>query len=112
MSRRGRNFAGATPVQPGRGMGEDKYLDTNTPAVDTLYSFMSSLCAASVCFAFISFLRICQNERSSSIGFNSYSTNVLCQIALLLFGRGHYYTIWLGVVQYRSLSSPSNEKIN
>ena len=78
MSRRGRNFSGATPLQPGHGMGEDKYLDTNTPAVDTLYSFMSSLCAASVCFAFISFLRIRQNKRSSSIAFNSYSTNVLC----------------------------------
>ena len=53
MSRRGRNVAGSTPVQPGRGMGEDKYLDTSTPAVDTLYSFMSNLCAASVCFIFL-----------------------------------------------------------
>ena len=95
MSRRGRNVAGSTPVQPGRGMGEDNYLDTSTPAVDTLYSFMSNLCAASVCFIF---LRIRYYIRSS---YNCYRINVFRQTVLLLFDRGSHCTIWLGVVQYR-----------
>lgn len=56
MSRSGRSSTGkgASGAQPSRGTGEDQYLDTNTPAVDTLSGFMSGLVAASVrCLPFV-----------------------------------------------------------
>lgn len=47
MPRRSRSGLSSL-VQPGRGAGEDKYLDTDTPAVDALFSLMNGQIAASV----------------------------------------------------------------